>query len=463
MDGSDSLSAPNPPASNGREESIEETRLNEMDARVETDLFATERDHLTQASLGLTEALHRLQQLRTSIAGLADRYPSRDARTVDSDPNLDVGPEHAAIVFSDVSAEQDIHNGTLQGSSLRLRSTVPSAAMDRLEEYEARIYGVSQSAQPSIGRQTPRIRPPPQWQSSTTPVLAPSRNIAQPRRGHRSPPLPDLLVPPPRSWLEASLARNRDTSPDDGSTALGRRVAARAAAGTANSDNPRNGFSQMDQIFLSRTSELAYGLERAVQDLRAEARGNIDLLRSVGGEGAGESIRRSSDGSAFPDPIGTMPNHTAIMTTSTASAPIPLPRQLREERARTMFRTAQVGVSDAPNRNYLVRRMLNADGDEQVHNINLEDWGEDDDAMDWLMPSVPPIARRQRELPTAAEQHRVRLARIQRDLYRAMPNPESHTISGDRSRRLDSFVPEAPRRRGWGASKFFFHDYNYSN
>lgn len=438
--GSPTSPAPNPPSPiPQREESAEETRLNSMirefghmDPDPPTDLFATERDHLSQASLGLTEALHRLQQLRTSIASLTDRYPNAHARAVGDGDG--VGPSHAAIVLSDRNNENP-RNGTADDPiPVRVRGNISATAMERLEEFET-----LRAARASPMRRS--VRTP------SSPALAP------PRRGHRSPPLPDLLVPTRRSWLETPVARPRDTSPDDGSTALGRRVAARAAAGGTSADARRAGLSEGDRLFLNRTTEFANGLERAVQDLRGgtAAGSQWHLLRSA------RAVRDEDgpppllpEGSRYPDPIGTIPDRMRASTrppswTGPASSADELEQRRQDGYTRSTPNASGSAASGAQNRNYLVRRRLNADGEEHVHTIDLETW-EQDEAMDWLMPSVPPTARQNPDLPTPAE-HRTRLTRLQRELYRTANEPVAS--SEDRSRQ---FVPPAPasrRSRGW--------------
>jgi hypothetical protein len=55
-----------------------------------------------------------------------------------------------------------------------------------------------------------------------------------------------------------------------------------------------------------------------------------------------------------------------------------------------------LGTTVGDNRSYLIRRMLDADGDELVHNINLGSWDEDDPSA-WLMPDPSlPTPRRVR-------------------------------------------------------------------
>ncbi|KAF7967036.1 hypothetical protein HWV62_35994 [Athelia sp. TMB] len=427
--GSPSSPAPNSPSPiSQHEESVEETRLNSMirdlgqeESDPPTDLFATERDHLSQASLGLTEALHRLQQLRTSIAGLADRYPNANMRAVEEGDR--VGPSHAAIVLSDSSSENYQDGGADDIRPVRVRSTIHATAMERLEEFEA-----SRAARPSTMRRLLREA------QAASPL---------PRREHRSPPLPDLLVPPRRSLMETSLTRERDRSPDDGTTALGRRVAARAAIGATNADARRAGTSEIDRVSLNRAAEFLNGLERAGLHMRNGSQ--YQLLQSArAGREDDPPFGRSTDESPYPDPIGTMPDRTRVSSGSTSWTD--RVQHIQQARDEILARNAlSSGANDVQNRNYLVRRRLNADGEEHVHTIDLQNW-EADDSTDWIMPSVPPIARP--DLSTPAE-HRARLTRLQRDLYRTVNEPSASAEGRSRGLPPPTPVPAPRRSRGW--------------
>src|ERR1700683_3076312 len=182
-------STPRSAASHHDEESVEETRLHDMDGRnhVET------QETISSASLGLTDALHRLQHLRNSLAELTDGS------------NRGVGPAHRAIVLSDATVE----DGNAVPDMQRLRSTIPSTIMERLEAYEADSRYRSEG-----GFTSGTLRTPISQQSSNSPSLpsSPAQTTAsRTRPTYRAPPLPDLVLPARRSWLEASLSRHRDT------------------------------------------------------------------------------------------------------------------------------------------------------------------------------------------------------------------------------------------------------------
>jgi hypothetical protein len=431
-------------AFNREEEAVETTRLIEMD----DDLHAEAQDNLTQASIGLTDALHRLQHLRNSLAELTGRS------------NLGVGPAHAAIVLSDTTAEDSNAVPDMQ----RLRSTVPSVIMERLEEYEANSRRHSASAgrafasgtlQPLISRES----------LNNTLLLPPTSTQSTASRTQPTYRTPELALPARRSWLEASLSRYRDTDPDDGSTVLGRRVAARAAAGGgAPSDNS---VPQLEQIFLNRTSEIARDLETAMNRMasqraaRLEQRANEAVL-NAGSRATDNNSGGGGGGLANEDMVGThmisqFPGRSANATrrwrfgqatdgtgqlpasagpadmshnSSAGSNPIyPPPRPvLHDERDSSSSSSVAAAIEqarEANNRSYLVRRRLNADGDEQVHNIEMMHWDEDD-PMEWLMP---PMNR-----PNTHD------------------HPEALTAASMVSRNELSRVVVPRRRRGWGES-----------
>lgn len=410
-------STPSSPASN-REGSGEETRLHEMG---DVNLHAETRDHLFRAELGLTDTLHRLQHLRSSLAELSERLP-QDLHIQSS--SQDIGPTHSAIVLSDANADDN----TVPDME-RLRSTIPSAIMQRLEEYEAVSGhrseraggGSSDTSHTPTSRQLSNL--------SSIPSSPTQSSASRTRPTYRAPPFPDLVIPARRSWLEASLSRHRDTNSDDGSTILGRRVAARiAAGGGSSSESP---MPQLEQIFLNRTTEIARDLENAVNRLASHRAARLvdEALRSArplardsntaaglqahedraGGHMIGSLPSRSTDterrrsfgqtiggmGLQLREPSehgGTAPSDPNISTVTTTLVPRP-PQPSHEG----LDRPATEQASQADNRSYLIRRRLNADGDEQIHNINLMNWdSENDETDDGVTESVPDAQRRRR-------------------------------------------------------------------
>lgn len=207
------------------EESLEEARFNEM-RNVPSSAQSDAQENLDQASMAVNDALRRLQDLRTSIAGLSGRTQNETTAHV---PNPSIGPSHSAILLSD-AASDDVPDSEAVPEMGRLRSTIPSAIMDRLEEFEATTHQRLANLG-SVGSSSATHRPQ-NLDSTGRSVVGPS---SRPHHVFREPPLPDLVLPPRRSWLEPSLSRRRDIEDDDASTGLGRRVAARIAADTHSS------------------------------------------------------------------------------------------------------------------------------------------------------------------------------------------------------------------------------------
>lgn len=448
--------------------------------------YAEAQENLSHASHGLTDALHRLQQLRNSLAELSDRLP-HDPQVHGS--NQDVGPAHAAIVLSDTTALEsnivpDMH---------RLRLTIPSTIMERLEEYETDSRRHSESAGRRFASGT--LRTPVSQQSSNSQLLSSSTQTtaSRTRPTNRAPPFPDLVLPARPSWAP----RRRDTNPDDSSTALGRRVAARAAAERPSSSE--NHIPQLDQIFLSRTTEIARELETAVNRLashraaRLERRTNETLRNATSDNhnGAASAIEGRVIGH-INDQVPNRPTNSTSARTFRYGQIAELIRTASSEpedaalsnpnvstvtttlgpRSRRLFRedpdrlsgSARTGVErvrDVDNWNYIVRRRLNADGDEHVHNIRSMDWNDDsDDPMEWLMP------------PLTSHNHnhlddRILPSRVLRNMSTLSPSVRSYRGSGPSrshgsSQGADYIVDdimhestsqEAPRRRrGWGKS-----------
>jgi hypothetical protein len=470
---------PHIPASN----QDEELHLDDMDIHD----YAEAQENLSHASHGLTDALHRLQQLRNSLAELTDRLP-HDPQVHSS--NQGVGPAHAAIVLSDPTALES----NVVPDMDRLRSTIPSTIMERLEEYETDSRRHSES----IGRRfaSGTLRSPVSQQSSNSQLLSSSTQTtaSRTRPTYRAPPFPDLVLPARPGWAP----RRRDTNPDDSSTALGRRVAARAAAGRPSSSE--NHIPQLDQIFLSRTTEIARDLETAVNRLashraaRLERRTNETLRNATSDNHNGtapaiEGRVRGHIGDQIPnrptnntsaraynygqiselirtvssEPEDAAPSNSNVSTVTTTLGPRSR-RLFREDPDRLLSGSAGTAAErarDADNRNYLVRRRLNADGDEHVHNIHLMDWDDDsDDPMEWLMPPLTSHAHNHldaRILPSRVLRNMSTLSPSVRS-YRGSGPPRGHGPSQGADYIVDDIMhestsPEMPRRRrGWGKS-----------
>ena len=110
------------------EESLEVHRLSETSSVPSS----TRPGNVDQASTAINVALRRLQDLRTSIADLSDTTQNE---TVAHVPTPRIGPNHSAILLS--GDEGPDSETVLQMD--RLRTTISSAIMARLEAFEATI------------------------------------------------------------------------------------------------------------------------------------------------------------------------------------------------------------------------------------------------------------------------------------------------------------------------------------
>jgi hypothetical protein len=463
-------------------------------------LEAVARDHtetqnnLRQATAALDSAFRRIRQLRHSILELADSIPSQESTTRIRNISH-MGPAHEAILLSDSTAENQ--DDSVVPDMARLRSTLPPVVMESLERYEAEQEGRSNHF-PSHVLQPPVGMPSRQSSSSrtlhsTSPPHIHNSSITGPSR--------DPILPR-RSWLETQISRPRAIYPDDVSTTLGMRVAAREARGgqtTADDLTP-----QLEQIILNttpatarsvddRSTQRMLGLDQTPEHRRpldADIRTNRIMDGYIGREsqspgipanhsGSGTSVLpsrpvqsrrwravRSEAGArqastvlsmsgALETSVGTSARLSALSNFSTfdnfgtPSTPLSRERPILFDEPHSYVhppnlptrRRQPEDITEgivADNRSYLVRRRLNADGDELVHNISLSDWDEDD-LFAWLRP-----ARERISDPAIS------------------PRPSRGTgrtsdggiyFSQRSGSPTNQMQPDAPRRRrGWGAS-----------
>ncbi|KAJ7071383.1 hypothetical protein C8F01DRAFT_1110320 [Mycena amicta] len=130
------------------------------------------------------------------------------------------------------------------------------------------------------------------------------------------------------------------------------------------------------------------------------------------------------------DRLSLLSNFSSMQNLSTPTSALPRDRPLLFEEPQSYDvnsrrESRDIAESAAEQRSYFIHRRLNADGDELVHNINL-DWDEDD-PLTWIMP------------PTQFHQN----PRRRRARYR-LTDPEERILEP---------IPVAPgpepRRRGW--------------
>lgn len=530
-----------PVESDQAERSMEESRLIDMENR-DSRGYADTQNSLNEASAAVSDALRRLQHLRNTINEMSTSMPPNERQT--SVPNPSVGPSHSAILLSDSTADNS--DSEVVSDMQRLRSTIPSRIMERLEEYEAstRLHLANLGSTPSTARRIPSFQRT-SIHPNTASILPALASFPPTPPANRAPPLPDLVFPPRRSWLEASLSRRRDAGTDDGSTALGRRVAARAAVSTT--DPLDSDLPQLENIILSRTADVTRDLEntanrlaalRAAQlesgaasesvrdiensmvELAAARAANLDRVMEpnrarvrsnerprsagssrVGGSDAPNTLNLYDDDtfiSMFPHrpSAGTRrwrfqvgdsttspgtdihPPALADRWDASASSDVPsaastitrLSRLLPMPHAVPLPNTNETASSERnalDNISYTVRRRLDADGDEQIHNLNPIDW-EENDATDWLMPRVDPtIDQGPNREPRTATRTRPRYAMFSMG-SRQSPGP---TRTPALNYATNNSIPEPTaveaqgprRRRGWGTHSawYFLNKRNY--
>jgi hypothetical protein len=442
---------------------------------------AETQNNFRQASNALEAAYRRIRQLRHSLLELAESMPTPDSQAPAPGPN-DVGPAHDAILLSSpVNPDEQEDPLVLDMSAL-----LPPSFTERLELPEERSDHPRESTTP----------PPAPTGRATRPL--PSRS---PLFNLNSPNLPvrNSLPPPRRSFLESQLTRRRDLNPDDPSTALGRRVAAREAGEILT--DPQ--LPQLERFLVTTTALLARNLEslsnrlnQRFQTIDSSVPSRTDLTAPNQGLTPAEHrprrtadtsnargarslsvnttqtspnpsmfpprpppnrrwralIRPESGGRQTTGPVsGQSSSNTRLSLLSNFSAvenfPSPLTPSSRErpilfeepysyappnQPSDTRFED-DVEMNSA-ERGYVVRRMVNADGDELVHTFNLL-WNdpEDDRASSWLPPQQDSQAHRNAHVP--------------------IREPYLRTETHARASSNNAPAPETPRRRrGWGNS-----------
>jgi len=187
------------------------------------------QNSLRQASVALDAAYERVTQLRHNINSLLNRMPPEVAEGRSSESVRD-NTQHAALALtrSDAFVSDMDFNVHIQ----RLRTIVSPSARQRLEDFEStarRTRGASEHTLETLRSQQQRLNP------SADPPTQP----LPPRA--RSPPLPDLILPASNRNAQPSSPEQRSPfrrdfgiiSPDDPSTMIGRRVAARTAVASS--------------------------------------------------------------------------------------------------------------------------------------------------------------------------------------------------------------------------------------
>ncbi|KAJ7837193.1 hypothetical protein B0H14DRAFT_1103779 [Mycena olivaceomarginata] len=359
---------------------------------------------LRVASAALQAAYRRIRQVRRSLVELAEPLPlSPDSLTGD------IGPAHAGLVLTSSPVEESSDN---------------DEAID-FQRIQANLAAIDRQTQEYLDRFAP---------GSWGEQQAPSNGDLPTSRRHMQLPSAEQQPQPAirRSMLESQLARRRELySPDDSATFLGRRVAAREAAGpsraAAAADTP-----PMDPIVRAMEMERELLHLRAMNHQRrtdpgiaaasrADALSRAEIIRAARSldmesfraghrqpstnvpihrpppnprrwrayrEARQNSSNTQSPASAHPDGRLSMLSNFSVQNLPTPTSAIARDRPLlfEEPLSYTGQRRESADVVDSPigsDRSYFIHRRVNADGDELVHNINLE-W-DDEDPLSWLM------------------------------------------------------------------------------
>ena len=449
-----------------------------------------------QATAVLEAAHRRITALRQSLIDLTDSIPALNSPAAPSNAAAasDIRPPHDAILLTGSSSEN-------QESSLdmsRVRASLPPLVMDRLQQFEAEHLG---EAQPNA---TPveNLTLPPAPSGTTIRQLPPPP--PHPRGASTSlnppilpPPNPSSAVPP-RSWLDTQLYR-RD--PDDPSTALGRRVAARESRetrqviATAYATIP-----QLQQILLDSTATIARNLENLNNSLLQRVQ-NPDspyvrpevtpLHTTVSADGRFRRSLQTSGSRTAQSPVGVNAAQNSSPSTLFPARPPPNRRLSRVMRAESVRQSTTPSISPLatsasgqssnsarlsmlsnfstvdnlltpvtplsnerpilfdepdsyvpqativepppePSRGYFIRRRVNPDGDDLVHNVFWTDPFDD-----------PVISASPRQLPENLP-YRWSTPNTIRPPPRMEPNQDTWPPPS----RPPTELPR--RRRGWG-------------
>ncbi|KAF7340080.1 hypothetical protein MVEN_01926100 [Mycena venus] len=399
---------------------------------------ADARGHsLRAASDALQAAYRRIRQVRRNLVELTNDEPLLPSP---HSLNGDIGPNHSALLLTTSPVEEASDNDDTIDFQ-RIRANL--AAVDRqTQEYLDRFAPGSWSDhQPPSNVDLPRPRRHVQLPS-------PSSSSVEP---HQQPAIR-------RSMLESQLARRRELynsdDPSNPSTSLGRRVAAREAAWPSRAvDTPPQ--PPMDPILRAvemerelihlRAMNQQRRTDPGVAAARADALSRAEMIRAtrsldmeIPADGAPIAPLPKRDkiptipnppASAHPDSRLSILSNFSVQNLPTPTSAISRDRPLlfEEPLSYTGQRRESADIVDSPigaERSYFIHRRVNADGDELVHNINLE-W-DDEDPLSWL------TSRESQDLS----------AYPRRRFF------DAHERSDTRAPRAPPSLPE-PRRRGW--------------
>ncbi|KDQ54890.1 hypothetical protein JAAARDRAFT_71680 [Jaapia argillacea MUCL 33604] len=368
--------------------------------------FAQTRQSLRLASSALEAAFERISELRVALRGLSTRMPITNA-LLDRVPAM--GPQHSGIllaggVTSNSPRADDgdhVNNGEIlpRGVDSREAQSPPQDS----ELSRSTMGGLPSPPRGMLSHLGPNEDVP-----SSVPIthVNPQRPLTRPE-----------TVPSRGSLLQHIRQRgNPDGLPDDPTTSIGRRVMIRAGGEATRSR------TETAQHFARRTAQLAEDLERVMDrlmthripsspraptpdpnptpvaqdsnDIASAVLSNLtgtltDTIRPLSGiatrsastgahseEREAQEIRRALLGGRIGHDLASLVPESRLWPPSSNSEDYDA--------------VENPDADPTEQRSYRIRRRLNADGDEHVHNINVDEW------MDPNSPMLPPRVSRDR-------------------------------------------------------------------
>lgn len=435
---------------------------------------------LHQASAVLEAAYRRIRQARRNLLELTEMSPLQDAQTRMGELN-DFNPGYDAITLTG----EEFDTRSLEDDELELRrENTPPDTEARLRRYETIPALDFQDTDPSVS-----YDPMPSNSIGSLPFTPPSPHPPTVHLPPLSPYLPPGSFHPRRSQLDSQLARRRELLLNDPTTTIGRRVAAREAgsATPVPSLSPWNGASvrliatierDMEQVRNASRQRRTDPVRPEVQPTDAASRASRSLdvntfqrsirnqtlqARAINstsplGPPVEPHRQRLGRGSAHPSPQSPMSNQSGrlsilsnlpVQNLTTPVSAVSRPLLFEEPssyisaadftRQYSNFRDEQNGP--VGERSYVIRRTINADGEEHVHPISFE-WS-DEEASPWALPGGQRDELYVDYMSPPRPLRAPPVRYVQRSDTFQNPQTSGNVPSG------------AQRRRGWGKFKYF--------
>ncbi|KAJ7785784.1 hypothetical protein B0H16DRAFT_1488008 [Mycena metata] len=425
---------------------------------------------LRAASAALTQAYRRIRQVRRNLVELADPLSSSDSF------GGDIGPGHSALMLT-ASPESSDTDEVIDFNAIR-----------------SNLAAVDRQSQEYLERYAPGSWADHQGSPSNVELPRPRRQVQLPSPSSSAEPLQHPVIPPRRSMLESQFARRPNLyNADDPHTFIGRRVAAAEAAGPSRpADTPPQPQVDLGLRAVELEREIIHLRALTTQrrtdpgmaaSSRADALSRAEIVRAARSldmesfraghrqqtgnnnptprppsnprrwrayRAAPETRQNSNNtlpptsahppASAHPDSRLSMLSNFSVQNLSTPTSAFTRDRPLLFEEPFSYTsgsRRESRDIVESPigsERSYFIHRRVNADGDELVHNINLE-W-DDEDPLSWLMS-----ARERGESQDYS-------AFPRRRFTPPMFDTRDHFSFDTRASRAPPIIQE-PRRRGW--------------